>query len=126
MINRYVLTFAVFLVIIVCSSYVWNFYFRLNYTISNETGVWGAMGDYVGGLLNPAFSFFSLVLLIKSLRLQNQANLELSNQIKKNEKNEKVRSFEVRLFNMIDSQKESFNSLKIKIKANRKNILRNS
>ncbi len=34
---------------------------------------WGAFGDYLGGVLNPAFSFLALLVLLWTLRLQNES-----------------------------------------------------
>lgn len=121
--NKHLLT-AIVLTILVLSSYVINFYFKLNYPISNDAAVWGQLGDYIGGLLNPALSFISLILLIKSLTLQTQSNEELRKQIKNSEKNEKIRFFEDKLFNMIDAQKTNFNSMKLKMKVNGKTVTR--
>lgn len=38
--------------------------------ISSTTAEWGQFGDYVGGLLNPAFSFLALLALLATFRLQ--------------------------------------------------------
>ncbi|PME57465.1 hypothetical protein BCV33_12000 [Vibrio lentus] len=112
MINRY--TFFAFLSIsLVFGSYVSHFYINLNYGLSDSVEVWAQLGDYAGGLLNPILSFISLVLLIKSLNLQNQANIDLRNELKINEKTEKLRSFETHFFNMINSQKVAFDSFEL-------------
>lgn len=112
MINRYIAA-AALLIIGVFASYLIHFYFNLGYVISNDPAVWGQLGDYFGGLLNPTLSFFSLVLLIKSLTLQNQANQDLRNELINTRKSERLRSFEVQLFNMIDSQRASLEAFKI-------------
>lgn len=111
MINRYAAA-AALLFFGVFASYIFHFFFKLKYGISNDPAVWGQLGDYFGGLLNPMLSFISLVLLIKSLTLQNQANQDLRNEISETRKSEKLRSFEVQLFNMIDSQRASLNTIK--------------
>lgn len=49
--------------------YILNFY---NQQISVEPEKWGAFGDYIGGLLNPIFSFFTLLVAIHVLRLQRK------------------------------------------------------
>ncbi|WP_152221617.1 hypothetical protein [Pseudomonas sp. SCB32] len=113
MINRYVITAAIFALLAV-SAYVWQFHHRLEFGISPDPAVWGQLGDYIGGLLNPALSFISLVLLIKSLSLQNEANRDLRDEIRNNRKTESLRSFEAHLFNMLDSQKAYFESMTIK------------
>jgi len=112
MINRYAAA-AALLLFGVFASYLLQFHFKLGYGVSNDPAVWGQLGDYFGGLLNPMLSFISLVLLIKSLTLQNQANQDLRNEISNTRKSERLRSFEVQLFNMIDSQRASLHTLKI-------------
>lgn len=112
MINRYAAA-AALLLFGVFASYLLQFHFKLGYGISDDPAVWGQLGDYFGGLLNPMLSFISLVLLIKSLTLQNQANQDLRNEISNTRKSERLRSFEVQLFNMIDSQRASLDTLKI-------------
>lgn len=37
---------------------------------SPNRGEWGAMGDYFGGLINPLLSFFTIVLLLLSIKIQ--------------------------------------------------------
>lgn len=110
--NRYTLA-AIIATSIVIASYVCYFYFILKYNISNDTAVWGQFSDYVGGLLNPILSFIALILLIKSLSLQNEANQSLRSELKNNEKSEKFRTFETHFFNMIKSQSEYFELFKI-------------
>jgi hypothetical protein len=105
--NKYIIS-AGFLVVVVFALYVINFYIRLDYVLSSNSAVWGALGDYVGGILNPTLSFISIVLLIKSLTLQNDANQSLTDELKNSEKTEKIRSFESLFFNMLNSQKELF------------------
>jgi hypothetical protein len=46
--NRYIIS-AGLLVIIVFASYVMNFYLHLDYVVSKDSAVWGAMGEYFGG-----------------------------------------------------------------------------
>lgn len=112
MINRYILA-AIFLIALVCFSYVLNFYYKLGYVVSDEPEAWGQLGDFIGGLINPILSFMSFVFIIKSLNLQNEANLELRDEVKNTRKTEKLRSFETQLFHMIGSQRASFESFKI-------------
>lgn len=79
----------------------------------NDFAKWGQFGDYMGGSLNPILSFISIMLLIKSLILQNQTNEDLRDELSENKKNEKLRSFDVLFFNMINSQKLLLDSFKI-------------
>ena len=47
---------------------------RLYYSVppSLDSSVWGAVGDFFGGFLNPILSILTILLLVRSLRLQNQ------------------------------------------------------
>lgn len=115
-INAYIISAAA-LIIIVYLAYWMQFHFALDYKLSKDTAVWGQLGDYVGGVLNPLLSFISITLLIKSLILQNEANSNLKKEIKNSEKTEKLRSFEVLFFNLISSQKSLFDSFKMDLQA---------
>lgn len=112
--NRYI-SIAAGLIALVSMLYVGNFYFRLGYVISDSPEAWGQLGDYAGGVLNPLLSFISIVLLIKSLALQNDANSDLRDEIRNTRKTERLRSFEAQLFHMIESQRSLFDSLRLEI-----------
>lgn len=116
MINRYVLA-AAMLIAAVFLLYIFHFYISLGYEISNETEVWGQLGDYAGGLLNPLLSFISIVLLIKSLTLQNEANKGLREEVERARRTERLRSFETQLFNMINSQQSYFDRFKVSLES---------
>lgn len=109
---------GVFLIFIVYYIY-WNHFSEiLNLRgFSSDPGVWGQFGDYIGGVLNPLLSFISIVLLIKSLTLQNEANQSLKNELKQSEKTERLRSFEVLFFNLLDAQKNLFSSFELQFAA---------
>jgi len=117
MINRYAVA-ATLLLVTVGASYLFHFFHKLGYGLSDDPAVWGQLGDYFGGILNPMLSFLSLVLLIKSLTLQNQANQDLRKEINYARKSERLRSFETQLFNMIDSQRSFLDNFKIEFKEN--------
>ncbi|MDG9669319.1 hypothetical protein ONV78_16385 [Hahella sp. CR1] len=111
-INGYILAAAI-LIIAVFLSYFLHFYVSLGYEVSNDSAIWGQLGDYSGGILNPLLSFVSIVLLIRSLNLQNEANLSLRTEIENSEKTERLRSFESLFFNLINSQKNLFDTFSI-------------
>lgn len=115
--NRYI-SIAAGLIAVVSLLYVGNFYFRLGYVVSDSPEAWGQLGDYAGGVLNPLLSFISIVLLIKSLTLQNEANSDLRDEIRNTRKTERLRSFEAQLFHMIESQRSLFDSLRLEISLN--------
>jgi hypothetical protein len=112
--NRYVIS-AALIITAVFSIYFINFYIFLGYKISDDVEKWAQLGDYAGGIINPLLSFVSIVLLIKSLTLQNEASISLRNELKNSEQTEKLRSFETLFFNIINSQKQLFESFKIKL-----------
>lgn len=78
---------------------------------AEDFAIWGQLGDYMGGILNPVLSFVSITLLIRSVTLQNQANIDLREELKENKRVEKLRSFGILFFNMIDEQKSLLNDL---------------
>lgn len=78
--NKYIISAAAIIALVV-ASYVINFYFLLGYGVSQETSTWAEFGDFFGGVLNPVLSFLALVLLIKSLSLQNEANASLRKEL---------------------------------------------
>ena len=91
-----------------CVAVVWSYYsyfhMTLNYPLSLNPEVWAQFADFIGGLLGPLLTFFSLVFLVHSLNLQRKANTDLREEINRNKKDELVKSFEAHLFNMINSQ----------------------
>ncbi|CAH8188490.1 conserved hypothetical protein [Vibrio aestuarianus] len=115
MINRYSIT-AVILMAVVVASYVAQFYFNLGYQVSELPSDWVVFSDFFNGLVSPLLSFVSLVLLIQSLNLQNEANKELREQVQLNHKNEQLRSFETYFFGLIESQKASFANFELEFK----------
>ena len=46
----------------------WNVYQNL----SKDTGAWGTLGDYVGGILNPVIAAFAFYLIAKTYELQKR------------------------------------------------------
>lgn len=46
------------------------FGFKFYGPLSDDPGKWGQFGDYVGGVLNPTFSFLALLALLATLGLQ--------------------------------------------------------
>lgn len=105
---------ALVIIASVIGAYFVNFYFINDQVVSDDPADWAALGDYFGGVLNPFLSFVALILLIKSLTLQNEANRSLRRQLVNSERTEKLRSFEILLFHLIDSQKELLNSLEVR------------
>lgn len=51
---------------------VFLYFLKFRGQLSNDQAVWGAFGDFVGGIANPVLSFFSLVALLITLVLQRK------------------------------------------------------
>lgn len=115
--RRYILGAAA-IIITVFVFYIGKFGLDLGYGLSDDSAVWGQFGDYMGGSLNPILSFISIVLLLKSLRLQNQSNLDLREELNDNKKAEKLRAFGTLFFNMVASQKRLLDSFTINVSVN--------
>jgi hypothetical protein len=55
----------------ICAVIVIGLYFyHFRGSLSTEADRWGQFGDYVGGILNPAFSFLALIALLATFALQ--------------------------------------------------------
>ncbi|MDU7350601.1 MAG: hypothetical protein E7L22_06660 [Citrobacter freundii] len=99
------------ILIITWGGYYLNF--GVDGVLSKNTEVWGQFGDYVGGVVNPILSFVTIYLLIQSLGLQRESNDSLINEIKRQEKLEDYKKFELRFFRLLESQEDSFSRFKI-------------
>lgn len=109
MFNSYIFIAAAVIVVVVLL-YAIKFVGILGYGVSSDSAIWGQFGDFMGGSLNPILSFISIILLIKSLNLQNQVNVELREELADNKKTEKLQAFSTLFFNMINSQKSLLDS----------------
>lgn len=83
-------------------------------SLSDKKDVWGQFGDYFGGTLNPILSFMSVLLLIKSVRLQLIANSSLIKETQRQEFLDKRKSFEFQFYNLIEAQKSGFDDFSLK------------
>lgn len=112
--------FLVAIVIAVLAAYVLNFnnifglrsFFGLN-DFSKDPAVWGTFGDYIGGVLNPILTFVSVIMLIRSISLQAEANKTIVDSEKKKDESEEIKRFEDSLYNLTSSGKEEYRHFKI-------------
>lgn len=112
--NHYIV-YAALVIILVAASYMLNFYGVHEYVISSETSAWAELGDFFGGIANPILSFITVVLLIKSLGIQHDANSAIKIELDETRKTEKIRSFDASFFNMLNAQKELYDSSRFMI-----------
>ena len=116
--NNYLKTllgFGVFIFIGAPTLYWYQFNYKLTLPLSQSQEVWGQMGDFLGGTLNPVLTFITVFLLICSLNHQFRANLSLEEQLEINKKNEYLRTFETSFFHLINCQNEIFRNFKIEV-----------
>lgn len=95
----------------------WNF---IKYTFENNNliellssnkGEWGTFGDYVGGVLNPLFSFAALVALLRTIELQEK-------QISDTNKAVERQQFEDNFFNLCSMINQRLEDLRVTEEAN--------
>lgn len=106
---------ALVIITVVPIIYFIRFGLILKLPLSVEQEVWGQLGDFLGGVINPLLSFITILLLLESLKYQNDANQSLSNQILHSEKNEKIKIFENLFFHLISTQRDLYHRFKIKV-----------
>ncbi len=103
---------SVLIIFCVIYAFYYQFSVKLDYPLSKNPSDWVDFSDYIGGVLGTTFSFLSFIFLLHSLKLQNDANKELRNEAKANQKNEKFRHFESHFFNLLEAQRSSFDKFK--------------
>jgi hypothetical protein len=111
MTSKRIVLFAFSILALTWIAYWYNFGFLQDQGISKTANEWALLGDFLGGVLNPILTFLTILILIQSLTLQKNEN-------DKTKQFEKIRSFELHFFNMIDSQKVLFNNLRLRFNAN--------
>lgn len=94
-------------------SYYFYFGFYLSLEAAKDPSSWSDFGGFFGGILGPLLNFITIVLLIKSLRIQTSSVTDLKEEVKRNKKSDKVNKFETTFFNMIDSQKDLFRAFNL-------------
>lgn len=109
---------ATCIIIIIPSVYFCWFGIHLKSPLSLEQEVWGQMGDFLGGVMNPLLTFITVILLITSINHQIEANQGLTNQIRTMEKSEKIKIFENLFFHLVLSQQNLYSNFKISIMEN--------
>lgn len=106
---------AALLILAMWLLYFYQFGYRVPSELSPKQEVWGQFGDFLGGVLNPVLTFITMMFLAGSLRLQAEANTQLIEDSRRNERIEKIRKFEIQFFNLIDLLKTNFDKLTITI-----------
>ncbi|MEQ8185837.1 putative phage abortive infection protein [Marinobacter salarius] len=89
--------------------------------LSPDQAIWAQFGDYVGGLLGPAFAFLGLIALLITIRIQSKELALSSNELKNSatalsqqSRSLQHQNFENRFFNMLSLHHEIVNGLSVK------------
>lgn len=69
--------------VIVAGVVLWSYFAQFSGKLSDEQGVWGQFGDFVGGTLNPIFALLSFIALLMTLLIQNKELVISSEELKK-------------------------------------------
>jgi uncharacterized membrane protein len=80
-----ILLIELFLVLAIFVIFMFKSYLIVVYPTllnSSSIGNWGAFGDFFGGILNPVFGFFSMILIIFTITQQQKSLEQTSEQIK--------------------------------------------
>ena len=94
------------------------------YSISKDPANWGALGDYLGGVLNPIFAFFAFVILVVSLKVQSKelkattdemrnANDAQERLLQQQNQANQLQNFENLFFQLLDLKGNAFNGIQI-------------
>ena len=75
-------------------TYISQFHQTLKFPLSDNPAVWGAFGDYIGGVLNPLCAYMAFIWLVRSYALQKT---ELSETRKSLEESLKAQQEQARL-----------------------------
>ena len=60
-----------FISLVVCSDLAWFWGFNKQ-ALSTDSSVWGAFGDFVGGILNPVIAYLAFYWLTRSVIIQKK------------------------------------------------------
>lgn len=69
--------------------------------IPSDTGKWGEFGDYVGGVLNPILSFFALIALLFTIRIQVKELKISTRELRKSAEAFEQQNFESTFFQLL-------------------------
>ncbi|WP_282114736.1 hypothetical protein [Pseudoalteromonas arctica] len=123
---KIVIVLSIIVIVITWFVYYWFFGVNLGYKISKNPNDWAIFANYLTGTLTPILTFFSIVLLIRSLRLQTSANDTLESEMKRQKKAEQLAIFESRLFKAIGSQNSLLKDLELVININANKVVKNA
>lgn len=106
------------------------YFYKFQGVLSDDPSRWGQFGDFIGGVLNPTFSFLALLAILATFALQVR-ELRISTRELKNsadalvKQNETLRhqNFEATFFQLLRLQNDIVNSIDLAHKDGRPNTI---
>jgi len=71
---------CVVIITLILVYFVPRWFYSMPYSL--EPSVWGAIGDFFGGILNPVLSVLTILLLVRSLQMQSKELLDASSEMR--------------------------------------------
>jgi len=120
--SSYLSLWLLFLFATIVGGVVLHFYAKqFGNELSPDQAIWAQFGDYVGGLLGPAFAFLGLIALLITIRIQSKELALSSNELKNSatalsqqSRSLQHQNFENRFFSMLSLHHEIVNGLSVK------------
>lgn len=109
--KRYFWILSAAALVTVAGAYVYAFAFHFKLPISNSPSDWGALGDYMGGILNPLLSFASILLLIHTVHMQREANDVMKEELSNAKEESRLRIFDSKFYSLIEAQNQQLKEL---------------
>lgn len=117
--TKLVITVVVVLIYsaIVAGFYLWNFY---SHPLSTSPERWGQLGDYIGGLMNPAIGIATIFLIILSINTQRRELRASIKEMKHANEATKKMSFEQSFFTWLENYHSQIRDININNDTGRK------
>lgn len=91
-------------------TYAWTF---SKLPVDENPAAWGAFGDYMGGLLNPLISLFTLMVAVQVWRMQKTELLETRKAVEEQGKTAEQQRREQRFFDLLNLYKSTVESISV-------------
>jgi len=101
---------------------VYFFWFH-KHNISTDPGDWGAFGDYIGGLVNPAVGLATVILVIFSINIQRRELRASLHEMKEENEAAARMSFEQSLFAWLENYHSQIRDIEVGQHKGRKFLL---
>lgn len=87
------------------------YFYKFGYTFSEKQSEWADFGNYVGGTITPIISFFALLALLYTIKIQSIELLKTTTQLSKQSEILDQQKFESTFFSLLDQHNKVFDKL---------------